>query len=904
MRYAPVTVRVDCIRYTNSRNDPLLTSRFYAEASRLPLVLLISLCSIASACSTPVGVKRLDPRAVHSALTTSILSANTLSNPTQNVLHRRDLFTRFEDAPEAALADLHAEVAADRGGRDDICALAELSFFYAENTGKRPYYLAAVVYAYTFLFPGEGHRPPDPFDPRLRLAADLYNRGITEGFKSQDGATIELRADTFVLPFGTLDVDFDPADLRWGSRRLTDFVPVAELEVSGLSMRYRWPGIGAPLAAGTVPIDSEQGFQDFVQPWAKVPVTALLRIDDPRRQLMAGHIHASLRLHASPGPGSVTIDERTVPLEIESTASLAYTLAEAPVWQQELKGFLQGAGVIDEKSRLAALSPYKPGRMPIVLVHGTGSSAGRWAEMVNEIRNDPRISEHFQFWLFSYNTGNPLLYSAMLLRDSLNTALERLDPEHTDPALRKMVVIGHSQGGLLAKLTAVRSDNHFWNNISQTPLEKLALTQASRDLLYRTTFVHPLPFVRRLVFIATPQRGSYFAGNRLSHWVARFITLPLDLVHGTNDLFLRNKEALTFASMGHIPTAIDNMTPGTRFIRTLASLPVVPGVATHSIIPVEGDGPVEQGNDGIVEYISAHLDDVDSELIVRSGHSCQANPHTINEVRRVLFLHLTAESHTGKEISQKAQEEGAQKQEKLVKPEDLSFGPGLSTPVISQAQKFIIPVPAFDSKGEKLIYPPDHEHAGELIKDWQGNPVGKTGVVFFNAKDQSWQAARGDGSAVIIINEVTEEQGEKIQDKIREFRHNPNDLSLKELKQVLTFAREGLGLGDMYNSTRQFVLEKMTPVISDHGSADNKTGEAFGLMKRDDRDICQAVYVPGTFVFQGPAASPQVFASGGVLVKQGEDIRGVQPEVFQRTYRHADGRPFRNVVDELSVKTP
>jgi pimeloyl-ACP methyl ester carboxylesterase len=608
------------------------------------ILLLACLFLIVSACATPVGVKRIDPRTVHRALTASVLSADTLSNPTQNVLYRRDLFARFENDPEATLAALHTEVAADRGGRDDICALAELSFIYAENTGKRHYFLASMVYAYAFLFPGEGHRLPDSFDPRLRLAADLYNRGITEGFKSQDGDVVELRGGTFTLPFGALDVEFDPTSLRWGSRQLTDFVPVAELEVNGIITRYRWPGIGAPLAAGTVPLDPKQGFQDFVQPWAKVPVTALLLIDDPRRQLATGRILASLKLDASSGPSSVTIDDRAVPVEVESTAALAYTLAEAPVWQQELKGFLQGAGVIDEKSRLAALSPYKPGRMPVVLVHGTGSSAGRWAEMVNEIDNDPRISEHFQFWLFSYNTGNPVLYSAMLLRESLSAALERLDPKHQDPALRRMVVIGHSQGGLLAKLTSIESDTRFWDHISKTPLEKLALTEASRDLLRRMSFVRPLPFVRRLVFIATPQRGSYFAGSRASHWVARFITAPLDIVHGVNDLVLHNKEALAFTAMGVIPTAVHNMTPGTRFIRTLAALPVASGVAAHSIIAVEGDGPVESGNDGIVEYSSAHLDDVDSELVVRSGHSCQANPHTINEVRRILFLHLTAES--------------------------------------------------------------------------------------------------------------------------------------------------------------------------------------------------------------------------------------------------------------------
>ena len=79
---------------------------------------------------------------------------------------------------------------------------------------------------------------------------------------------------------------------------------------------------------------------------------------------------------------------------------------------------------------------------------------------------------------------------------------------------------------------------------------------------------------------------------------------------------------------------------------------------------------------------------------------------------------------------------------KILRPEDLRFGPSVSTPVISQAQKFILPVPAFDNGGEEPDYPINHELAGEPITDWQGNPVGETGVVFFNAKDQAWQAAR------------------------------------------------------------------------------------------------------------------------------------------------------------------
>jgi len=81
------------------------------------------------------------------------------------------------------------------------------------------------------------------------------------------------------------------------------------------------------------------------------------------------------------------------------------------------------------------------------------------------------------------------------------------------------------------------------------------------------------------------------------------------------------------------------MTPGNPFLRTLSSLPVAPGIAAHSIIAVEGTGPAYQGADGVVKYKSAHLSGVESERVVRSGHSCQGHPDTIEEVRRILREH-------------------------------------------------------------------------------------------------------------------------------------------------------------------------------------------------------------------------------------------------------------------------
>ena len=67
--------------------------------------------------------------------------------------------------------------------------------------------------------------------------------------------------------------------------------------------------------------------------------------------------------------------------------------------------------------------------------------------MMNSLENDPWLRTRFQYWFFYYDTGNPVTYSADVLRTSLRLIVEQLDPDGTDAALRQMVIIGHSQGG-------------------------------------------------------------------------------------------------------------------------------------------------------------------------------------------------------------------------------------------------------------------------------------------------------------------------------------------------------------------------------------------------------------------------------------------------------------------------
>ena len=93
------------------------------------------------------------------------------------------------------------------------------------------------------------------------------------------------------------------------------------------------------------------------------------------------------------------------------------------------------------------------------------------------------------------------------------------------------------------------------------------------------------------------------------------------------------------ATLRRPPTAIDNMNPRHPGLLILASIPVPSRIPAHSIIAVKGDGPKEEGDDGVVTYRSAHIDEVVSELVVRWDHSCQGQPQVIEEIRRILLEH-------------------------------------------------------------------------------------------------------------------------------------------------------------------------------------------------------------------------------------------------------------------------
>jgi len=605
--------------------------------TRLSVVVLLAL--LGTACGPPVSVRRVSARQVGIELARSALNSNQPSVWSANVLYRWGLTERFEREPEASLVALRTHLDG-WAANSTLFALAELSFLHAERSRRREHYLAAVVYAWAFLFPESPADRPEEFDPRLRIAADLYNRGLTRAFATPDGATVELRSGAYPLPFGTLNLEVDEASLVWANRQLFDFVPVAELEVRGLGARFRSAGIGAPLAASLRPLDAS-GEADFLFATMKLPVTALMRLDRPRGQVRDGQVASSLRVYSHYDVDGVEVGDLRVPLEAEPTATLAYTLTELESWNWEVRGFLRGDVISRQvEDPIAFIEPYRPGRIPVVFVHGTASNPGRWGNMVNVLSNNRRLRDRYQFWFFFFGSGNAIPYSAMRLRQALTDVVQRIDPEGRDPALQQMVVVGHSQGGLLARMTGISSGDRFWDTLSSRPIDELNVSEETRALLRKVFFFEPLPFVRRLIFLGTPHRGSFFAESRLITLVARFVQLPQTLGGAIGDLAQGNPDDLRFEPRRPALGSVYGMRPGSPLVEALDGTTLDPAIEAHSIIPILGDPPPQGQSDGVVDYESASIDGVVSELIIpRSGHSVQSNPLAIEEVRRILIEH-------------------------------------------------------------------------------------------------------------------------------------------------------------------------------------------------------------------------------------------------------------------------
>jgi len=614
-----------------------------ATPQRFNLLTCFTLLTLLiTGCTTPIGATKTSLRVARRQANASAMQGE-ISSQSRLVLHRFDLDKQFASHPAEALTFLHEKACQD-DRRDIVFALAELSYLHAyrlersvkasEPKRARDYYLSAAIYSYLYLFGAGRQPPPTRFDDRFRIACDVYNVGLAKGLGAPErtNAAVLLEDGPRQLPPGRVEIHLDTNAFPFALIRFENFLSADQFLVRGLSVRDRQSGLGAPLIG--------VGKRVNQSPLARrIPATVFGRPTGDLKSWNVGQLGLTLELYSAYDRDSVKVGDATIPLETDLTAPLAHALTDTFVWSLGMGQFFSSVERI--KSDVYLSQPYQRGRIPVVFVHGTFSSPVWWAEMMNTLRADPEIRQRCQFWFFIYNSGNPVPYSALKLRECLSAKLKELDPDGTDSALQQMVVIGHSQGGLLTKLTATDTGDRLWQAMGVKSLDDTKLTEKQREVLRRYTIFEALPFVKQVVFISTPHRGSYLATGFTRKITRKFVALPgAVLQHGKELTGLA--ENLNIPGLKKMPTSLDSMSPNNKYLLQLAEIPPGPGVTSHSIIAVQGKGDYHQGKDGLVAYSNAHVDYAASEFIVRSFHSCQDKPPTIEEVRRILLEHISA----------------------------------------------------------------------------------------------------------------------------------------------------------------------------------------------------------------------------------------------------------------------
>lgn len=405
----------------------------------------------------------------------------------------------------------------------------------------------------------------------------------------------------------------------WDPGYFTSFTPAAAVKLKTIERRNLQDGIGGALVGvhQTTPLAP---FSPLVGVTA--PVTTVLDFN-------GRDVTLTLRDPSAKPTARVAGADRA--LAADFSAPLAYYPQKSEFWQG-----LMGALRVEEFMKttgLYMLQPYDPKRIPLIFIHGLISTPRMWRRVINEIESDPTLRGHYQCWVFSYPTGNPPTYSAMRLRDEL-AKVRQLYPQTPS-----YVLVGHSMGGLLARMQVATVTRESWDVVGKQRARQLFAKVKKGSLLDRCATFEANPKVARVIFICTPHRGSAMAIGSLGELAMRLISLPVDIT-STITSTLGNSLAAVTGDPKRMPNSVSGLAPENPMLKVLAARPIE--ATHHSIIGDRGRGDTPHSSDGVVEYWSSHLTTAKSERIVPGPHGACELPETIAELRRLLHLQLQA----------------------------------------------------------------------------------------------------------------------------------------------------------------------------------------------------------------------------------------------------------------------
>ena len=407
-----------------------------------------------------------------------------------------------------------------------------------------------------------------------------------------------------------------------------ELIPAADLEIKGLLSRSVQDGIGVPYVAHFKTNSPElAGQPGFPRVGMSIPVTALVTFDKSGAKLS---FYQTLRRdHAR-------IAGRTYQLAADFSAPLAHLISKGRNRLIDVQALIYSDKNINQAG-LIQLQKYDPAKIPVVFVHGLLSRPEAWMQAANELSADPEIRARYQFWFFLYPTGLPVWQSAAKLRSELDRFRRSMDPSHSNPNLNRIVLVGHSMGGLISDLMVRDGGENLWNQFSDVSYKKIQLSKPARERVESMIEFKARKDVARVIFVSTPHRGSEIALNPIADLFSNLIRLPLAQFRGEyrsvimamrsnmRDLFVAPVNSIRF------------LKAKSPLLLSILNLPASPGIPVHSVIGDRGKGGGINSSDGVVPYWSSHLDFAVSEKIVPSGHGANENIEGIAEIHRILL---------------------------------------------------------------------------------------------------------------------------------------------------------------------------------------------------------------------------------------------------------------------------
>ena len=550
-------------------------------------------------------------------------------------LESRRLRLDFAAHPREIFRSLEAETSA-RPSPQGWLALGEIAYRVGQRRAALApreaieWYREAAVYASLVV--------ADPILGPEAIA--LHNRAVTQCLRWARGP-VHHDADSVRERLAEAGILLESGDPEINVTLFNRLDVAADYSVQGL-MRHNVEGLGVPLlAVRDLPERPLRVGQDrFYGRHLVPPLTAVVLPEGDS----AGWRTRPVRLVAFDpiAHPRVPIGGQTLPLAADFTTPLAYqaeAMRETPL---ELAGAINPEKLV-ERTGVYQIQAYQRGKIPVLFVHGLVSSPGAWVPMFNELRADPVLRDRYQFWFAYYPTGFPTPVSVAKLRKELHDLQQTLDPDGTDPALRNMVVVGHSMGGLVSRMLIQSSGDAVWNSFFTRPRGQVAMSAEAQEWTDSIFVFEPEPSIRRVVFIATPHRGANMANRvigRVSSVLIRRSPRIRELRESIEEA--NGPEVFQPTYRDRMLSSIDNLEWDSPVLKTLATLPLAPGVPYHSIVGnVTRRGDLDRVTDGIVNYSSAHFDGSESELMVPYFHTlCTTKPEPIAEVQRILYLHI------------------------------------------------------------------------------------------------------------------------------------------------------------------------------------------------------------------------------------------------------------------------